>query len=323
MGYSNEYYSKAINIIKENRKKSLAQYNQLLDLTYSAVPRLSEIDARLSALGAKAMTSAMSGNQKAVEACKAESEKLQNEKQEIITGAGITSPKFKCKKCDDTGFVNNKKCDCVNKLAKKLVLQSLNEHMPLSTQNFNNFDLNYYPDKATESGISPKEHAEQIYNNLKNYANNFTINSDNIFLTGSVGLGKTHLCMSIINVVTEKGYGVIYGSAQNLFSLIEREHFSSGSGEKLDAMLNADLLVIDDLGTEFLSAFTASVFYNIINTRINNRLPTIINTNLSFKELEERYSARISSRIVGNYKFHALYGKDIRQIKAFDNMNNK
>ena len=156
-----------------------------------------------------------------------------------------------------------------------------------------------------------------IFEFAKDYAQNFKKNSDNLLFLGGVGLGKTHLSLSIINVVTEKGFGVIYDSAQNLFNKIEKEHFSySGSSEIIDAVLSCDLLVIDDLGTEFITPFTVSQFYNIINSRINSGLPTIINSNLDFSEIQEKYTPRVLSRIMGNYKIKKFMGDDIRIKKA-------
>ena len=134
---------------------------------------------------------------------------------------------------------------------------------------------------------------------------------------GETGLGKTHLSLAIVAAVSEKGYSVVYGPAGNLFTAAEREHFSySGETEKLDSMLSCDLLVIDDLGTEFLSPFTSSLFYNIINSRILENKPTIISTNLSIAEIEKRYSDRIASRFIGNYEVKRFLGEDIRQQKA-------
>ena len=134
---------------------------------------------------------------------------------------------------------------------------------------------------------------------------------------GDAGLGKTHLSLAIVSAVSAKGFGVVYGSAQNLFSAAEKEHFSyGGETDAIDSLLNCDLLVIDDLGTEFYSPYTASLFYNIINSRLLSRRPTVINTNLSFDELEKRYSARITSRFIGSYDMKKFIGNDIRQIKA-------
>ena len=81
-------------------------------------------------------------------------------------------------------------------------------------------------------------------------------------------------------------------------------------------VLECDLLVIDDLGAEFVTQFTNAALYNIINTRINLGLPTIISSNLTLQEIENEYSTRISSRIIGEYSILCFEGKDIRQLKS-------
>ena len=77
-------------------------------------------------------------------------------------------------------------------------------------------------------------------------------------------------------------------------------------------ILSCDLLIIDDLGTEFYNQFTISAFYNIINTRLLEGKATIINTNLTSEELLNKYSARVASRIIGEYHILRFFGKDNR-----------
>ena len=141
--------------------------------------------------------------------------------------------------------------------------------------------------------------------------------SNPLLIYGRSGLGKTHLSLSIAGEVISRGYNAVYNSAQNIFTELNKEHFGrSDISFSYEAMiLDCDLLVIDDLGAEFATQFTNAALYNIINTRINYSLPTIINTNLSLKELEEKYTRRISSRIIGEYAVLDFFGYDIRQIK--------
>ncbi len=316
MAYSNAIYEKALNEIKTKAKVQNAEYNLLLSRLYEDIPRLSAIDSELGKIGSKAAITALSGDMQLLKQIQQLSQALSEEKQEIIKSAGIIKPEPDCKICNDTGFMNGKYCSCVHNLAKKISFQELSRLMPLGDCKFENFDLKYYSDKPDQNGVIPRKIMTGILKLAKEYALTFGKNSDNLLFTGGVGLGKTHISLSIVSSVTEQGYDVIYGSAQNLFSAAEREHFSySGSSEKLDALLNCDLLVIDDLGTEFLSSFTQSLFYNIVNTRLLEGLPTIINTNLSFRELEERYTPRITSRFIGEYKLIKFFGNDIRQQK--------
>ncbi|MBQ5885131.1 MAG: ATP-binding protein [Clostridia bacterium] len=136
---------------------------------------------------------------------------------------------------------------------------------------------------------------------------------------GRTGLGKTHLSLSIANVAIDKGFGVIYGSSQNFFNQIQDEAFGRKQGDTLNALLDCDLLILDDFGTEFMSTYISSAIYNIINSRILRSLPTIISTNLSLSEINSQYGERIMSRILGNYVIKQFTGKDIRQIQMLKN----
>ena len=194
--------------------------------------------------------------------------------------------------------------------------EELSAEMPLESCRFDNFDLKYYPDKADREGNNPRRRMTAILKLCREYVINFSPEaSENLLFIGEAGLGKTHLTLAIVSGVIEKGYLPVYGSAENLFSVIEAEKFSGNGKGSYDSMLKCDLLVIDDLGTEMATAFTKSALYNLINTRILNRKPTIINTNLTMKQIEERYSARVSSRLIGNYEGKRFLGMDIRQQK--------
>lgn len=192
----------------------------------------------------------------------------------------------------------------------------LSKEMPLKDSTFKNFDLSYYPEKEDKSGASPKKRMSSILSLCKKYVEDFSPEtSKSLLFMGGAGLGKTHLTLAIVSSVIEKGYLPIYGSAENLFSAIANEKFSSEGKGTYEAILNCDLLVIDDLGTEMTTDFTKSALYNIINSRILTAKPTIINTNLSMKEIETKYSERISSRLIGSYEGNRFLGNDIRQQK--------
>ena len=316
MAYSNEIYERALKLIRNEASEREQKYNALISKLYEDIPRLIELDNQLGRIGSQAALTALSGDMSALAKIQQKSEDLTKEKTEIIKSAGIEKPAPNCKLCGDTGYIGNTYCDCVKVMAKKISLQELSKHMPINNQKFENFDLNYYPDKADKNGVVPRKTMTAVFKMAKEYAINFTPYSKSMLFMGGVGLGKTHISLSIVSEVLAKGYSVVYGSAQNLFSAAEREHFSySGESEKLDSLLGSDLVVIDDLGTEFLTSFTQSLFYNIINTRLLSGKPTIINTNLTLKELEERYTPRITSRFIGEYELVKFFGVDIRQQK--------
>ena len=144
--------------------------------------------------------------------------------------------------------------------------------------------------------------------------------SGNLLFMGGVGLGKTHLTLAMVGKIIEKGFVPVYGSAENLFSQIEKEKFTDGNRGAYDAMIKSDLLVIDDLGAEMATPFSKSALYNLVNTRLLANRPMIINTNLTIKEIEARYTPRISSRLIGNFDTDKFIGTDIRQQRAVEKM---
>lgn len=150
----------------------------------------------------------------------------------------------------------------------------------------------------------------------KNYAKNFAKKRENLLLIGKTGTGKTHISTAIAREVITLGYDVIYDSAQNIVSDFEADKFRSGYGQqepRSEKYLECDLLIIDDLGTEFSSQFTVSCLYNLINSRRNKGMATIISTNLTAEELARKYEDRIYSRIVGaGTRILVFEGKDRR-----------
>ncbi len=225
---------------------------------------------------------------------------------------------YYCPKCSDTGIIETKLCSCFTDLLKKKAFDEAGKKSPLKFCKFEDFRLDYYPTEInSEYGCSSRERMENIFAFCKGYADDFDRASQSILMLGETGLGKTHLSLSISGEVISSGYNVVYNSAQNIFTELNKEHFGrSDNPSSYEALiLDCDLLVIDDLGAEFTTQFTNAALYNIINTRINYSLPTIINTNLSLKELEEKYTRRISSRIIGEYAVLDFFGRDIRQLK--------
>lgn len=224
---------------------------------------------------------------------------------------------YTCPECSDSGFVNGYACSCRKELLSELNVRDLEAVSTARECRFDNFSLAYYSDVSdAEYGVSPREKMEDILEYCKAYAEDFDMNSNSVYMCGATGLGKTHLSLAIANVAARKGYSVVYYSAQNLLSDIEREKFSGAKPHTESKALGCDLLIIDDLGSEFSTQFTVSQIYNILNDRINRSKPVIISTNLSPGELEKKYTQRITSRIIGNYTPLFFMGSDIRQIKS-------
>lgn len=312
-------YKKAFENKQEALKARQTERERLLNHAYLENPRLEEIDRKLSSAGAQLAITALSGNKEKLEALKKLTEALSAEKAMLLKKAGVREMHYDCELCGDTGYVSGRICECIKKEAAAVMSEELSKEMPLSGSGFEAFDLKYYPDKTDKDGANPRRRMTSVFNLCKSYAESFDpATSPNLLFMGDTGLGKTHLTLAIVAEVIKKGYLPVYGSAENLFSAIEAEKFSGEGRGTNDAMLHCDLLVIDDLGAEMVTSFTKSALYNLINTRLLSKKPTIINTNLTMKQIESLYTPRVSSRLVGNYDGQRFLGKDIRQQKMLE-----
>ena len=220
-----------------------------------------------------------------------------------------TEPQYTCKECSDSGFVGTAMCSCFREMVIKENIKSSGIGRLIERQSFENFSLAGYENEA-------RALMEKNLEAAKSFAENFGGAEKNLLLIGPTGTGKTHISTSIAKVLIEKGVEVLYDSAQNIVSAFEKDKFRSGYGAyepEGNKYLECELLILDDLGTEFITQFTVSCLYNLLNTRMNKGLSTVISTNLSPAELSEKYEDRIYSRIVGQESRILLFkGKDKR-----------
>ena len=191
--------------------------------------------------------------------------------------------------------------------------------LDLGSQSFDTFSLEWYSDRARDGGVSPQENMKAVYDVCAEYAYQFGKKPGNLLLFGAPGLGKTHLSAAIAREVSGKGYSVVYDTAAHVFEQFETQKFSREEDEETSAdverVLQCDLLILDDLGTEMVTAFVQSALYRIVNTRLMEKKSTILNTNLTPGELGRRYSPQIASRIEGEYQILPFLGEDIRKLK--------
>lgn len=324
MDLDNELLEKAQAIITDRRLKAITENDLRIREINQRIPQIKEINDALFNTGRdliRIISEAKGSDVSAkVEEIKKNNLGAQAMARKLLSANGYPEDyldvDFTCKKCKDTGYCGYTYCDCLRKIIGKLSADELNRDAQLELSSFDTFRLSYYHGDDYYT-------MERIYNYTRKYAEDFSSKSDSILMFGKTGLGKTHLSLAIANAVLQKGYSVIYDSVINLLRIIENEHFSrEHTSEMIDTLMNTELLIMDDLGTEYVSAFYGSTVYNIINTRLNRRKPTIISTNLDFAGIRKRYDERVVSRLTAMYTCLEFKGDDVRlQMKLKDSMN--
>ena len=319
---SSKTYNKALEIINNRRVRAKSENDRHFSEIERQIPEVAEINRQLSFTSIEILKAINSGNNTLgqLKAMEVKNRQAQEMIASLLVSRGYPADyldiKFTCSKCSDTGFYDGKRCSCLEELIGKLSVQELNESSPLKLCSFETFDLSYF------KGIQTNEDDDcytTMSNNLdycRRYVSTFSRTSRNIFISGKTGLGKTHLSLAIAERLLNQGWDVLYDSTINYLTKIESEYYGRSEGDTLNILLNADLLILDDLGSEYEKAFYTSTIYNIINTRLNKGIPTIISTNLTPAEIEPRYDARIVSRLLTMYDYLKFTGKDVRAIKA-------
>ncbi len=322
MGYNKKAYiqTKEIFKVREDQARDAAFMRKCE--VEAAIPEVREINNALASTGAEIAIELAKGSHNIEERINALRDKnlaLQEKRAELLVANGYpadyTMPKFMCEKCQDSGFVGTRICECFHREVVKNTIRNSGIGALVDTQTLESFDLKYYAhDPNAFSDM--KDNLDQV----KQYIDKFKPGSSSLLFMGATGLGKTHLSTVIAKAIIEKGYDVVYDTTQNILGDFEYERFGRGyntdTEEKTtDKYFDCDLLIMDDLGTELTNNFTVSCLYNLLNSRINASKPIIINTNLTGKELRERYDNRITSRLMGEFAILLFVGKDIRQQK--------
>ncbi len=301
--------------LKEDRKLEV----------YEKIPRIKEIDETLSQTSIKilkAIQSRVTDGAKLIAELRENNEVLTIEKNYLLNQGGFgenyLEDVFQCRLCNDTGFVGNQRCKCFDqKIIKKLHLDSQIENRTIK-ENFDTFTLDYYSDEKI-NGISPKEKMTLIHKQCLDFTQDFPIDYKNFLFYGNPGLGKTFMCNCISYEIINKGYKVVYVMANNLFGKFADLRFDKGdkatNSEFYDSVYNADLLIIDDLGSEFITDLSRAELFNLINARMIAEKSTIISTNLTMSKINTIYSDRVFSRIIDSYSICEFIGKDIRSVK--------
>lgn len=295
--YGYENYQKVKEIIDTRYRIANAEADARNIQVRAESNEIQDIDRELVTTGLRLFKAACTGAD--ITPIKERNIQLTTRRAEILVELGYTAdytlPRYTCTRCNDTGYIGDRMCSCFRELLVKANIRSSGIGTLIERQSFENFDTTS-PDP---------EIAKRNRKNLK-LAKDFVATfgqgkSPNLLLLGNTGTGKTHISTAIAKELIELGYEILYDSCENILQTIISDRFDSrnhGEGQSR-RFFECDLLIIDDLGAEYINQLSISTLYNLINTRINKGLPTIISSNLSPELLRSSYDDRIYSRLFG------------------------
>jgi len=322
MAYSAEVLARARQRLAQAREERDRENREHLLHAYEVAPRLREIDGELKKTMVEAVRAAFSGGNasQAMAQARKNNQQLQREREWILESTfeeGYLDETPICEVCGGSGYVGSSMCECLMELCRQEQKKELT-FLNVGRESFDQFRLEYYPNTVDpKTGVNPRLVMEKTYQTCRKYAYGFSLKSENLLFSGNTGLGKTFLSACIARVVADSGYSVVYESAGNMFSAMEKARFEGNDENRKAAekYTSCDLMIVDDLGTELPGQFVTAALYNLVNDRIQKGRPTIISTNLSSEDLARRYSPQIASRLRGNYTRVAFLGEDIRILK--------
>lgn len=322
MSLNNSQYNAIMRIYNQRQFQDKYEQDQRREEVYQKVPQIRQIEDEISSQAVCCARKLLDGDTNAKEELKQHIEDLREQKEVLLSAFGFPADymemHYACPECQDTGYVDGRKCRCFKKEEIRLLYSQSNIEEVLLRENFDSFSYEYYDDRVVipEIQMTVADYMRQVHTWCKEYVENFEKKGGNLIFTGSTGVGKTFLTNCIAKALIDQYQSVIYLSSNDLFDVFSKNKFHYDTEEEMKDMyqyiLDCDLLIIDDLGTELNNTFVSSQLFYCINERLLRKKSTIISTNLSMTMLRDTYSDRISSRIISQYSIIPLYGDDIR-----------
>lgn len=316
MALTKAQYDSILRNYEYTRDRNRHALEERLALVYERIPAYKEIEESIGSTSVSHARMLLDGNEAALRALKDKLKETSRQKKLLLEEAGFPEdyldPIYDCPACKDTGYINGEKCTCFRQQEITLLYEQSNIRDMIEKENFTTLSLDY------QQGDDRKR-LEAAVNKCMDFVKTFKEEYQNLFLYGTVGTGKSFLSGCIAKELLADGYSVIYFSANRLFESLSNYSFDTKMKEALynfnKDLYNCDLVIIDDLGTEFFNGFVSSQFFGLINERHLRQKSTIISTNLTLEDFRDRYSDRIFSRITSNYTLLKLSGQDIRMQK--------
>ena len=325
MALSNSQYDA---IMREYGRQQIENHHKLEERRkeiYARLPVVKQLEAEIAERSVACAKKLLEGDKSVLDRLKEDLKDLREQKSLIIRAAGYPDDylelHYRCPDCRDTGLIDGRKCHCFLQAQMKLLHAQSNLEDVLERENFNALSYEYYDDTEilSQLGITNAAYMRRVVAGCREFVRDFDKKHDNLLFTGSTGVGKTFLTNCIARELMDDFHSVIYLTASDLFDVFSRNKFDYDNAEDMKDMyrfiLDCDLLIIDDLGTELINSFTSSQLFYCITERMNMSRSTIISTNLTLARLRDSYTDRVTSRIMSGYRIIPLYGGDIRLLK--------
>ena len=328
MAYDGKIMRLALQEFEKDKNAREAELRDRRERIFQKQPRLRQIEGELHSTMSRIISGALrrgTDPRPAIAALRDENLSLQAEKRELLERMGLPENCLEetpvCSRCGDTGYRDGHVCRCLRRYYAREQKKELSRMLDLGGQSFDTFDLDWYSDQLLPGqSKSEREQMEgKVYETCVAFAHQFGRRAENLLLFGAPGLGKTHLSAAIARDVSDKGFSVVYDTASHVFERFETQKFGGREDQEtaadVERVLNCDLLILDDLGSELTTQFVQSALYELLNTRLVGEKHTVISSNLTMEEAARRYSPQIASRLMGEYHVLHFFGDDIRLLK--------
>lgn len=315
-----ETNNKVTHILAQRREQNLIDQKKRINEVYKKIPSMESLDKNIRELGYIIIQDGLKGDD--TEKKENDLKQLRIEKARILEANGFEKDYMEIRYhhpiCKDTGFVGTKMCSCRKQLIIDQNYSQSNIRSLISRENFRNFDDSLFSDNPYKDyPITPYQNIQHIKKSLYGFINDFDKQNNNLYIFGDVGRGKTYLLNSIAKEILDRNYSVLYMTSSRLFKFLNDynwafEEARAKHQEQFDFILECDLLIIDDLGSEPSSKNDSANLFEVVNNRMIAGKPIIFSTNFDETMFSEMYGDRIFSRIIGNSEVYEIFGEDLR-----------